>query len=75
MIWADKLAVVAAIVLLGFLALMAKAVWSADFLDLYWEVAIRTVIPLWIGLRVLDWLAGGPSRRGGRIKATVLPPR
>ena len=43
------------------------------FAEAWWAIASKTILPLWIVLRILDAITGGPQRRralrGGRVTA------
>jgi hypothetical protein len=83
MIWADKLAlgalvlIVFALFLLGDVfnggprpdayARVTAAEHYVAFFSIVWLIAWKFVLPIWLALRALDFLAGGPSRRRGRF--------
>lgn len=37
----------------------------------FWRLVLPTALPLWVFLRVLDWVSGGPQRRA---KVVIFPP-
>ena len=41
-------------------------------ISIWWIIASKTILPLWILLRILDAVTGGPARRRGRVRATIL---
>lgn len=74
MIWADKVAlgVTASIAAAGFfvwllaiIALKTAFDGSFDRYMLFWiaEAELAVALPLWLGLRAVDWFLGGPARR------------
>lgn len=75
MIWADKIPLaIGAIIMLALIGLHGTigdnspipwdAVWVVAQV-LFWKI----MLPIWIGLRVFDFLAGGPRRRRGYVTA------
>lgn len=80
--WADRIGLVLliglslALIFVGAIGPNPRAFsvhWWGDFLDILWIVGSKTVLPIWIFLRAVDLVAGGPSRRSGRM--IVYPPR
>jgi len=67
MIWADRVAVVWAGIVL------AAILWISDSADKFdhamlgttfgIELMLKTVLPVWLILRAIDWVTGGPKRR------------
>jgi hypothetical protein len=85
MCWADKIALWLGAILAVALWLLHSIGTPAEdtpvvtsfqllsvFAEAWWLVASKTILPLWIVLRVFDALAGGPARRRGRVTATIL---
>lgn len=75
MAWCDKIAlglfgIIMAVFLLGSLmsggASRIGPEWFEAFLNIGWHMALVT-LPVWIVLRILDWMIGGPARRRGRF--------
>lgn len=68
MIWADKLAVAVWGILVGLCFLCApRLLQEADLWEEIWNGITHFLLPLWIVLRVIDWVTGGPGRRKRRI--------
>lgn len=69
--WADKLGVLWAFVVCVFLLAMAEDKSAI----LTWPVIhdlLIVIVPVWLFLRLIDWLIGGPARRHGAIRARVI---
>ena len=67
--WAEKAALIWAIVPFGALLLMKQhsaSLFDDAAFELYWIVFSRTVLPVWIILRLIDLALGGPARRKGK---------
>lgn len=45
--------------------------WIEAGLSILWIVGSKTVLPVWLFLRLIDFLAGGPHKRAGWL--TVKP--
>jgi len=74
--WADRATaliflLVAAI--LGFLDLTGGHSWSA-WIEILWFLSTRYLLPLWLFLRLVDLVFGGPGRRRGQVRATLIRP-
>lgn len=69
MIWADRVAVVWAGVVFAALLWISESADKFDHWMLETNDGIRAVLvlilPVWLLLRSLDWVAGGPGRRRG----------
>ena len=74
MCWADKVGLAAAIIVAGGVLLIGAS-WGPHGPD-YASAATRAIgllelysaLPLWVLLRIVDFIAGGPWRRAGNIK-------
>lgn len=86
MIWADKIvAGVAGLVVLALLFVHNVGTPGAEypvpstgevfsaFIEIIGIVAAKVLLPLWLFLRLIDFLCGGPARRRGRVIGHVLP--
>lgn len=63
MIWADKLAIALAVVFVLLFAAMGAS-FTSDTAATGWPIAFMV---LWIVLRLVDWVGGGPARRKVRL--------
>ena len=72
-IWADKLAMILWFIVTLFAGAMSLGAppTNPGFLTAWIELTAITVLPLWVFLRLVDWLFNGPARRRGQI--TVRP--
>ena len=59
MIWKDKLAIALAFVFVLLFAALGAS-FTSDTAATGWPIAF---VVLWIVLRLIDWVAGGPARR------------
>lgn len=68
-IWADKIAIVWGGVVFVVILWMANNAAAFDdamlHSDLAFQLVLKLVLPVWLLLRGLDWIAGGPRRRRG----------
>ena len=65
MCWADRAGIAATVVILFVMNVMANH-FSPEFLL---EIALRLCLPIWVGLRIVDWATGGPARRAHRLRS------
>ena len=75
MIWADRIAIVWALVVALCVLLASAPHYEAGFAALVtegWRIALITVAPVWLLLRALDWMTGGPYRRRGAVRARII---
>jgi hypothetical protein len=85
MAWPEKIALVLALAIsAGWYVVTAQppqasplyglhgGAWFAAWAPGWCDVLECTALPLWLFMRLVDWTAGGPARRRGRIKARVL---
>lgn len=74
--WADRMAVLLFLLVamaLGFVDLFGGRnleVW----IEILWFLSTRYLLPLWLALRLIDLLFGGPARRAGQVMATLIRP-
>lgn len=69
MIWADKVALTLCLLWVGFLfAVFATDGGPTGFVP----VTAKIFVPLWLFLRLIDWMLNGPARRRGRVRAEIL---
>jgi hypothetical protein len=77
MCWADKIV----LVLTLFIGIAATVIWSGSsdpdwprqmVVDCYVPLGLKVFLPLWIFLRAIDWMTGGPSRRRGWIRVRSI---
>jgi hypothetical protein len=72
MCWADKVPLVLA-ALIGVVVCIATSTFAfplgagETFFKFMWAVATHLILPVWMGLRVLDLLCRGPARRRRRL--------
>jgi len=71
MCWADKLGVLWAFVVVGFLLAMAGDKSAIVTWPVIHDLLI-VIVPVWVFFRLVDWLTGGPARRRGYVKARVI---
>jgi hypothetical protein len=77
--WADKiplgmyLAVVAILLFLGLMSPPHDAAWFNAGVNIMWLIFYKFVVPLWIFLRLIDLLMGGPGKRRLPM-VTYMPP-
>lgn len=77
--WADKLGTVWACVVVGIvLALQErggflKSIDTESGLAQWFRLFALVVLPVWVILRLMDWVAGGPAKRKGLVRAQILP--
>lgn len=45
--------------------------WWTAFWDIFWTIGLKFILPIWLALRLVDAVSGGPARRRGRF--TVRP--
>lgn len=78
--WADKLALGLFAVVAAYLLFIGSigpnpnagsADWFGAYAEILWIFARKVFLPLWLALRVIDFLLGGPRRRAGWV--TVKP--
>lgn len=62
MCWADRLTVLVCFLIAAFLFLVGGNFETMTF-DGWAMLALKVFLPIWLVLRFLDWLTGGPSRR------------
>jgi hypothetical protein len=62
MIWADKLFLVLAFLIVGFI-LVIGGHFETMTVGGWGNFALKILLPIWVVLRGLDWIAGGPARR------------
>ncbi len=82
MIWADRIGIIWAIVVVGITLLVINLpIGMGDFGDLDhtlnfpWDkLGMFFVLPVWGFFRAIDFVANGPTHRRGRVKATILRP-
>ena len=75
MCWADKIGVTwAFLVYFALFALSndkgAAVTWFFSFDGL--KLLLIVIAPIWLILRLIDWIGGGPQRRRGAIKARLV---
>lgn len=87
MIWADRVAlglVAIFLVILGFtvaLGLLRPELFRPTPENIGYGIglvlggAVFVTLPLWLLLRILDWVAGGPGRRRQGAQSVVRPKR
>lgn len=90
MIWADRVALLAAVPMTLFAAFMVlgenaqirdlasigirSGLVQHSFVETWTDMAIMTVLPLWLALRAVDLILGGPRwRRKSRVE--IIPPQ
>ena len=71
MCWADKLGVLWGLIVVLFFVAIAEHK-AGLFTPVPFAEMMVFVIPVWIVLRIIDWIAGGPERRHGQIRARVI---
>lgn len=65
MIWADRIGVVATFIVCLILLVFSK---PGHFDPVFFvDVLVRTVVPLWVFMRLLDWALGLGARRRSRV--------
>jgi hypothetical protein len=73
--WADKAALLFAVLLLFALFVIGEPTlattddpggWAGAYVSIFWHLAQMTVLPLWIFLRAIDLVLGGPTRRAAK---------
>lgn len=75
--WADKiplaLFVVATVILLalGMTSDPGRPEWFAAFFAIEATIFLKVALPVWIVLRLIDFLTGGPARRAAKWRSTV----
>lgn len=84
MIWADRAAIVWFIFLMGGLWVLFTFGYGPGGLFRYlidpnnfgpWITFFGSVVVApWLFLRLLDWATGGPARRRGKVRATIILP-
>lgn len=72
MCWADKITALWAFII--YFGLFAFSNDKSAALEWFftWEgskLLLILVLPIWAILRVIDWIAGGPAKRSGQIRA------
>lgn len=79
--WADKIALTWGALLFGFIFLMQQpgGFYTMFFTAYGWSAGtgpliFKLILLPWLLLRGLDLLTGGPARRRGIPRVTVLPP-
>lgn len=71
MCWADKAGLLWAFVVYAFFFIIAGHRELLFTLGVTRDLAIL-ILPVWIFLRGIDWILGGPARRRGQFKARVI---
>ncbi len=41
--------------------------WWQAYFDIVGVIALKLILPLWVVLRIADWITGGPAKRRGRF--------
>jgi hypothetical protein len=76
MIWADRWTILIGIIFLFFLFFITvpnnPAAFSNEWMHTLGFVLARTVLPLWIVLRLIDFAIGGPRHRRGYIRGRII---
>jgi hypothetical protein len=49
-----------------------NAEWWQSYFDIMFVIGVKFLVPIWLVLRLLDALAGGPARRRGAINARLI---
>ncbi len=76
MIWADKLALVIWALLLGACFFcIPHTLTEPGLWDKIWPTITEFLLPLWLILRVIDWIVGNPGRRKRRVGYYTIDPR
>lgn len=79
MCWADRVAQLIVVIIVLFMAFMT-AVGDGpganikNMLDTDLIFCAYTALPIWILLRIIDLMIGGPYRRRGQVSARILRP-
>lgn len=71
MCWADRLFILIVFLILALYTLIysgsGEKDWFGAELTAFAPLFLRVLLPVWIFMRLLDWLTGGPRRRRGVI--------